>query len=148
MFCSYEFHFLWVAYLIGGILKRGIPESEQICIVGLPILPFFFFFFFFKIAFIHSFFPLRLWHRGGPILPFLIRPIPTETRPQWCSGNTLTSHLWGLWFKPETLCRKVGSCLPMVCIYDTETSPNCMDQFHLHIELPIAIWPIQCWKWP
>ena len=29
-------------------------------------------------------------------------------------GNTLISHLWGLQFKPRTLCGKVGSCLPMV----------------------------------
>ena len=32
----------------------------------------------------------------------------------WCSGNTLTSHLWGWWFKPRTLCGKDGSFLPMV----------------------------------
>ena len=32
MFWFHEFDFLAVAYLLGGILKYGIPESEQCCI--------------------------------------------------------------------------------------------------------------------
>ena len=32
--------------------------------------------------------------------------------PRWCSDNTLASHLWGQWFKPQTLCGQVGSFLP------------------------------------
>ena len=34
--------------------------------------------------------------------------------PRLCSGNTLASHLRGWRFNPQTLCGKVGSCLPMV----------------------------------
>ena len=34
--------------------------------------------------------------------------------PWWHSGNTLTSHLWNVLFKPQTICENVGSCLPMV----------------------------------
>ena len=36
--------------------------------------------------------------------------VPTQ-EPRWLSGNTLASHLWGLQFKPLTLCGKLGSCL-------------------------------------
>ena len=31
--------------------------------------------------------------------------------PQWCSGNTFTSHLWGRRFKPHTLCGESLSLL-------------------------------------
>ena len=34
--------------------------------------------------------------------------------PQWRSGNILAPHLWGVWFKPRTLCGKVDRCLLMV----------------------------------
>ena len=29
-------------------------------------------------------------------------------------GNTLSSHLWDRWFKPQTLSGKLGSCLLLV----------------------------------
>ena len=66
--------------------------------------------------------------------------------PWWCSGNTLTSHLWGLRFKPWTLCGKVSGCLPMVGNLQYRTLTNCRYWFPLLIKLHIVIWPIQCWK--
>ena len=45
--------------------------------------------------------------------------------PQWCSGNTLISHLGGQRLKPWTLCEKVGSFLPMVGSLQYRTLTNC-----------------------
>ena len=46
--------------------------------------------------------------------------------PQWCSGNTIASHLCGQWFKPWTPWGKVGSCLLMVSSLQYRTFTNCM----------------------
>ena len=67
--------------------------------------------------------------------------------PLWCSGNMLASYLWGWQFEPETLCGKIGSCLLLVDSLQYRTLTNCMYWFPLPIQLPIVIWPVQCWKW-
>ena len=67
-------------------------------------------------------------------------------RARWHSGNTLAPHLWGQRFKPQTLCGKVGSCLPMVCSLQYWTLTNCMYWFPLPAKLLVMIRPVQCWK--
>ena len=63
----------------------------------------------------------------------------------WQSGNTLASDLWGRGSVPDTASSgKAGSCLPMVGKYRTLT--NCMYWFPLPFQLPVVIWPVQCWK--
>ena len=71
----------------------------------------------------------------------------SERGPRWQSGNTLASHLWGRGSIPvKALCGKAGSCLPMVGSLQYRTLANSMYWFPLPIQLPVVIWPVQCWK--
>ena len=76
------------------------------------------------------------WYDSG--LYFLV---VTQRGPQWRSGNTLISQLWGLWFSPRILCGKVGSCLPMVGSLQYRILTGCMYWFPLLLKLPFVIWP-------
>ena len=50
-------------------------------------------------------------------------------------------------FDPHTvLSGKAGSCLPLVGSLQYRTLTNCMYWFPLPFQLPIVIWPVQCWK--
>ena len=67
--------------------------------------------------------------------------------PRWQSGNTLASHLWGRGVFPSTASSgKAGSCLPLVGSLQYRTLTNCMYWFPLPFQLPVVIWPVQCWK--
>ena len=67
--------------------------------------------------------------------------------PRWQSGNTLASHLWGRGSIPRTASSgKAGSCLPLVGSLQYRTLTNCMYWFPLPFQLPVVIWPVQCWK--
>ena len=67
--------------------------------------------------------------------------------PWWQSGNTLASHLWGWGSIPVTASSgKAGSCLPLVSSLQYRTLTNYMYWFPLPFQLPIVIWPVQCWK--
>ena len=67
--------------------------------------------------------------------------------PRWQSGNTLASHLWGRGSIPGTASSgKAGSCLPLVGSLQYRTLTNCMYWFPLPFQLPVVIWPVQCWK--
>ena len=67
--------------------------------------------------------------------------------PQWQSGNTLASHLWGRGSITCTaLSGKAGSVLPLVSSLQYRTLTNCMYWFPLPFQLPVVIWPVQCWK--
>ena len=67
--------------------------------------------------------------------------------PWWQSGNTLASHLWGRGLIPVTaLSGKAGSCLPLVGSLQYTTLVNYMYWFPLPFQLPVVIWPVQCWK--
>ena len=48
-------------------------------------------------------------------------------------SDTLSSHLWGMWFKPWTLCNRVDSCLLMVSSLLYRTLTNCVYWFPLPI---------------
>ena len=50
-----------------------------------------------------------------------------QRKPWWQSGNTLASHLWGS--------------------LQYRTLVNCMYWFPGPFQLPVVIWPVQCWKW-
>ena len=41
---------------------------------------------------------------------------------------------------------KAGSCLPLVGSLQYRTLTNCMYWFPLPFQLPVVIWPVQCWK--
>ena len=41
---------------------------------------------------------------------------------------------------------KAGSCLPSVGSLQYRTLANCMYWFPLPFQLPVVIWPVQCWK--
>ena len=57
--------------------------------------------------------------------------------PQWQSGNTLASHLWGRGLFPSTASSgKAGSCLPLVGSLQYRTLMNCMYWFPLPFQLP------------
>ena len=43
-------------------------------------------------------------------------------------------------------CGKAGSCLPLVGSLQYRTLTNCMYWFPLPFQLPVVIWPVQCWK--
>ena len=61
--------------------------------------------------------------------------------------NTLASHLWdrgSLPSRPQVGKLVVGLLLVSSLQYRTLT--NCMYWFPLPIELPVVIWPVQCWK--
>ena len=69
--------------------------------------------------------------------------------PRWQSGNTLASHLWGRGSVPyPTSSGKAGSCLLLVGSLQLQKPwhTNCMYWFPLPFQLPIVIWPVQCWK--
>ena len=67
--------------------------------------------------------------------------------PRWQSGNTLTSHLWGRGSIPVTASSgKAGSCFPLVSSLQYRTLTNSMYWFPLPFQLPVVIWPVQCWK--
>ena len=62
-------------------------------------------------------------------------------------GNTLASHLWGRGLVPGMASSgKAGSCLPLVGSLQYTTLANYMYWFPLPFQLPIVIWPVQCWK--
>ena len=87
------------------------------------------------------FFPvfIRLWH-------FLIF-YKIIKGPRWQSGNTLASHLWGRGSIPVMAWSgKAGSCLPLVGSLQYRTLANSMYWFPLPFQLPVMIWPVQCWK--
>ena len=67
-----------------------------------------------------------------------------KSRVSGLVGKMLVFHLWGLQFKPETLCGKVGSCLPMSGTLPWGNLTNCMYWFPLPTKLPVVIWPVQC----
>ena len=67
--------------------------------------------------------------------------------PRWQSGNTLASHLCGWGSIPVmAVCGKAGSCLPLVGSLQYRTLGNSMYWFPLPFQLPVVIWPVQCWK--
>ena len=67
--------------------------------------------------------------------------------PRWQSGNTLASHLWGRGSIPSTASSgKADSCLPLVGSLQYRTLTNCMYWFPPPFQLPVVIWPVQCWK--
>ena len=67
--------------------------------------------------------------------------------PRWQSGNTLASHLWGWGSIPVMASsEKAGSCLPLVGSLQYRTLANLMYWFPLPFQLPVVIWPVQCWK--
>ena len=67
--------------------------------------------------------------------------------PWWQSGNTLASHLWGQGSVPGMASSgKTGSCLPLAGSLQYRTLTNCMYWFPLPFQLPVVIWPVQCWK--
>ena len=71
----------------------------------------------------------------------------TNWGPWWQSGNTLASHLWGRGSIPIMASSgKAGSCLPLVGSLQYRSLMNCMYWFPLPFQLPIVIWPVQCWK--
>ena len=67
--------------------------------------------------------------------------------PRWQSGNTLASHLWGRGSIPVmALSGEAGSCLALVGSLQYTTLANSMYWFPLPFQLPVMIWPVQCWK--
>ena len=71
----------------------------------------------------------------------------TNKGPRWQSGNTLTSHLCGRGSIPVmAVSGKAGSCLPLVGSLQYTTLANYMYWFPLPFQLPVVIWPVQCWK--
>ena len=66
---------------------------------------------------------------------------------RWQSGNTLASHLCGRGSIPVmAVSGKAGSCLPLVGSLQYTTLANYMYWFPLPFQLPVVIWPVQCWK--
>ena len=59
--------------------------------------------------------------------------------PRWSNGYTLASHLWGLWFKPLTLLRKVGSFFRYSAV---RNHTNCMYWFPLPIKQPAMTYTV------
>ena len=81
--------------------------------------------------------PVPAW--WGCISPF--------AGPWWQNGNTLASHLWGRGSGPGTASSgKAGSCLPLVGSLQYGSLTNSMYWFPLPFQLPIMIWPVECWK--
>ena len=67
--------------------------------------------------------------------------------PRWQSGNTLASHLCGRGSIPVmAVSGKAGSCLPLVGSLQYRTLANYIYWFPLPFQLPVVIWPVQCWK--
>ena len=67
--------------------------------------------------------------------------------PRWQSGNTLASHLCSRGSIPVmAVSGKAGSCLPLVGSLQYRTVANYMYWFPLPFQLPVVIWPVQCWK--
>ena len=67
--------------------------------------------------------------------------------PWWQSGHTLASHLTGRDSVPDMASSgKAGSCLLLVGSLRYRTLMNSMYWFPLPFQLPIVIWPVQCWK--
>ena len=67
--------------------------------------------------------------------------------PRWQSGNTLASHLCSRGSIPVmAVSGKAGSCLPLVGSLQYRTLANYMYWFPLPFQLPVVIWPVQCWK--
>ena len=59
----------------------------------------------------------------------------------------LASHLWGWGSIPVMASSgKAGSCLPLVGSLQYRTLANLMYWFPLPFQLPVVIWPVQCWK--
>ena len=92
--------------------------------------------------------------RAQLLCPFLLSLLLWNSKhtvhwqgPRWQSGNTLASHLWGRGSIPGTASSgKAGSCLPCVGSLQYRTMTNCMYWFPLPFQLPVVIWPIQCWN--
>ena len=65
----------------------------------------------------------------------------------FCHHIFLASHLWGWGSIPGTASSgKAGSCLPLVGSLQYRTLTNCMYWFPLPFQLPVVMWPVQCWK--
>ena len=62
-------------------------------------------------------------------------------------GDLLASHLCGRGSIPiMAVSGKAGSCLPLVGSLQYRTLANYMYWFPLPFQLPVVIWPVQCWK--
>ena len=85
------------------------------------------------------------WELWGAISSFLVLLLLIRGH----SGRvvTLASHLWDRGSIPGTASSgKAGSCLPLVGSLQYRTLTNCMYWFPLPFQLPVVIWPVQCWK--
>ena len=74
-------------------------------------------------------------------------PTNISVPPMSLPSTTLASHLCGRGSIPVmAVSGKAGSCLPLVGSLQYRTLANYMYWFPLPFQLPVVIWPVQCWK--
>ena len=74
-------------------------------------------------------FLLDIWGHGGRVVT--LSPPTSEA---------------GVRFPARPQVEKTGSCLPLVGSLQYRTLTNCMYWSPLPFQLPVVIWPVQCWK--